>query len=549
MKHGVLLMMVLLLGALPVSAAWQHQTPATVTSGSELELVFRDPASPQVEDVLLRVMVAGGAVHELEPAELSPGEILFLVPGSITQTTSLEYALELTQDGERYRLPASGSWRVTPAPESVAEYFQLLSEPSFSSEEDALIALSPMAGEQDPAQVELRMDGRPLANVEADPWLVTWSGKLDPGTHVLEILVRDTQGRNLPPQRITLESLTPSRYAGEFHADAWEEFNMERVEGREQEWERFHAAQFRFRGTTPDPAKPWHYKGRVLLSAQDWESDILQPQSRFEAELSRGGLELGIGDRRPDYGRAVLAGTRVRGFELAWQSRFFGLGLMIGNSREARDPISGYSDGGSLMLEYSGSYKREVTAIDLRVGKKTGGFETGLTLFKAKDDVGSIDDFVADAIDTLNTSRPVDNFVLGLRLNYRAMQGRLRLLNQAGFSLYNSNIAGGPFTEDDLDSLGIDNMPNPADFEDIIVLNEYFAPLDLGDGDYTSNLAWLSDWGLTYGSTIFTSTCTAWVPTTTAWATASWRRTGRKSSWVNAIASVRISTTSMLLMR
>ncbi len=499
MKHGVLLVIGLLLAVLPASAAWQHQVPATATSGSDLELVFRDPASPAVEDALLRVMVEGGMIHELDPVEQSPGEILFIVPGTITRTTSLEYALEFTQAGERYRLPASGNYRISLAPEAVAEYYQLLSEESFSSEEEAFIALSPLLGEMDPAQVELRLDGRPLAGVESDPWLVTWSGKLSAGEHVLEVLVRDTQGRSLPAQRITLSARQPKRYAGEFHADAWEEFNMERVEGREQEWERFHAAQFSFRGSTANPSKPWTYKGRVLLAAQDWESDILQPQSRFEAEVSRGGLTLGIGDRRPSYGRAVLSGTRVRGFELDWQARRFGLGFTIGQSREARDPITGLNDDDELELEYAGTYDRDVMALDMRFGKLTGGFEAGLSVFKAKDDVDSMVDFVTDAVDTLSTSRPVDNAVLGLRLNYRAMQGRLRFLNQAGFSFYNSDISGGPFTDAEMDSLDLGDLPSPADFEDFIVLNEYFAPLDLADGDYLSNLAWLSDWGLTYG--------------------------------------------------
>ena len=60
-------------------------------------------------------------------------------------------------------------------------------------------------------------------------------------------------------------------------------------------------------------------------------------------------------------------------------------------------------------------------------------------------------------------------------------------------SLYNSNIWGGAWNQDSLEADSIEMPFDPAEFEDIIVINGFFSPLGIASGDISSALAFKSN--------------------------------------------------------
>jgi hypothetical protein len=486
-RIGRVLALALLL-APPLWARWTHFAPAQAPAGEALQLEFLDPEGLQAPlEAQLFAELDGRALDPLQAAELAAGRVLFSVPGERLAGGVLSYHAEIRSATAAERVPAAGSWRVALAPAQELALVELLSEPEIEAEGEALLAFAAAGEQADLASAQLWIDNQPApGEVEADPWLVTWRGSLPAGPHQVELRLKDRQGRELAPQRVTVRVLGAEAVPAGFEAAAWQEFNMDFQDSRTNaQWQRYHAGQARFRAWRGRGEEAWDLKGRVLLSALDLESDILQPQSRLSLDLDHKGFLLGVGDRQPEYGQAILSGTRVRGAELKLDFSQFGLHLVSGHSQEARDPVAG--------LGYNGAYARQLSALDLRMGRERGLFEGGFTVLKAKDDVGSLGASAG--------ADPQDNAVLGTRLDLNAFRGHLSARNQASLSLYNSNIRGGPWTKADLDSLGgaWQDLPDPSAYDNIIVINEYFSPMDLAKGDLLTGAAILSNWHLGIG--------------------------------------------------
>lgn len=466
--------LVLLLALSTSAAEWQHTAPVQADGSRPLELVFERIDGTQVpRSARLFLELDGQGGPALDARRLTAVELEFRVPVDRLGGNRLDYWVELEVEGGTERLPASGSYSLGLGPAGGGDGgFLLLSADETVPGGPVLLAFSIQDESVDPASVTLEVDGRPLEGVTADAWLVTWLGALDAGSHRVELKARDRAGKSLPARRFTVETGSPTLAAAPmarpWSAEAFEEFNMQRVDSRPEAWARYHTGGIRAQGRFDD----WRWRARVLLAGQDFESEILQPQSRYEAEISGKWLEIGLGDRQPQMGNLMLSGTRVRGLDLKLKSRYARLGLVSGATRKALDPL--YDSN----TAFGGSFQRDLLAVDLGFGDLNTA-SGALSLMTVRDDLGSIDASQAGV-------RPVDNLVLGTRYEQTLFKGRLTLRQEGAFSLYNSNITGGVISADLLaDSLGFDAV-DPEDLKDFIIVNEYLSPLDLANNPLSS---------------------------------------------------------------
>jgi hypothetical protein len=154
-------------------------------------------------------------------------------------------------------------------------------------------------------------------------------------------------------------------------------------------------------------------------------------------------------------------------------------------------------------VDFAGAFTRRLYAADLRFGRRYGLLEGGLSVLKAKDDAASIDPRPPAewGTDSLARISPQDNAALAARLDLNALRGRLSGRNQVAFSLHNSNITDGAWTKEDMATIGAgDGIPDPSTFDNIIIINPYFSPMDLADGDFLSSMALSSNWQLALGA-------------------------------------------------
>jgi hypothetical protein len=467
------LALVLLLAGAVSASDWQHTPPVQADGGRPLELEFtRIDGTEPPRSARLFLELDGQGGPALDAQRATAVELDFQVPVERLAGTRLSYWLELEFTEAQERVPAQGSFSLVLGPTGGSgQGFLLLSAEEAVPGGPVLLAFSLQDETIDPASVELVVDGRPMEGVTTDAWLVTWLGPLDSGSHRIELRAKDRSGKALPAQRFTVDTGSPvaaAAAARPWSAEAFEEFNMQRVDSRPEAWGRHHTGGFRAQGRYGD----WRWRSRVLLSGQDFESEILQPQSRYEAEIASKWLEIGLGDRQPQMGNLMLSGTRVRGLDLKLKSRFARLGLVTGATRKALDPLY---DG---VTAFGGSFQRDLLAVDLGFGDLNTA-SGALSFMTVRDDLGSIDASQAGV-------RPTDNLVLGTRFEQKAFKGRLWLRQEAAFSLYNSNITGGVISSDLLaDSLGFDAV-DPEDLKDFIIVNEYLSPLDLANNPLSS---------------------------------------------------------------
>jgi hypothetical protein len=480
-------------------ADWTHFAPAQAIVEEPIELIFDDPSGEVAPlEAYLRLMVDGFELNPIPAFVLKSGEMRFSIPGDLMIGSELQYFVEITTSEGKFRFPQTGGWWINVAQPEEVRYLQLLSDLDQDNPDQVLLAFSVLSHDVDIESLEVKVNGEPLiGDLVVDPWLLTWQGKMPEGKNELTISMKDKSGEPMGVQTFDMSITGPDFVKSGFSATAWQEFNMDRLDGRTETWGRYHKAQLRFSGFRGEAKEAVRYRGRIFFSALDIEDDNLQPQSRIDAQISWKGLLLGVGDRHPNYGEAILSGTRVRGLELSTQGRIAGLKFVVGNVREARDPeYHVVAADSTFATDFRGSYRRQLMAFDLRAGKVNSGFEFGFSMAKTKDEVSSISLIATDTdlglTDTLRSISPVDNLVAGLRVNLKAFRGQFVMRNQIATSMYNTNISHGTWDNEDVETLGLEGLPDPESLEDLIVINEYFSPLDLADGEYLPSSAIIS---------------------------------------------------------
>ncbi len=214
---------------------------------------------------------------------------------------------------------------------------------------------------------------------------------------------------------------------------------------------------------------------KLKLFISSLETKYAQPVNRYKISLLTPHFDLIAGDHSPDFGSFVVNNKNIRGIHTNLHFKFFRLLLSYGQNKRSIEGDETAPD-----VYSAGTFKRNTAAMRMEIGSKKS-FLWGLNVAKNKDSIKSLDEkyYLQDdngEITTLTT--PADNLILGIDTRLALINQRLVWGTEVALSLYNSNIIGGALSNDDLDSLGLDaDLPiDPADFEDIFILNEYVQP-------------------------------------------------------------------------
>jgi hypothetical protein len=238
-------------------------------------------------------------------------------------------------------------------------------------------------------------------------------------------------------------------------------------------------------------AGSWTLRGNLFVTS-DERSDR-QPQNRFFAGLSSPWVQLGYGDAYPSFTPLILDGKRVRGGHARLDLGVFRLDATAGQTErpiegrllrtisadsigivQAENPAGAYAPlSPTTWGQFSfGTYERSLWAVRPSVGMERD-WRFGLSILKAKDDVGSI---------TYGT-RPQENLVVGSDVVVRAFHEALELTGEAAFSAFNNDISGGNFTDAYIDSVYPDRADEIRDvrnlLDNFITVNENLRPLSL----------------------------------------------------------------------
>ena len=226
------------------------------------------------------------------------------------------------------------------------------------------------------------------------------------------------------------------------------------------------------------------------------EKRYLQPQNRFLFSFDADFFKLFLGDHYPSYPTLMMNGKRLRGATGSLEFGFFNLQVSYGEVTRkiegelielySRDsavigsniiPIDSAKYGQPFARVNLGTYQRRLFAIRPYFGQGRN-FQLGFTYLHSKDNMNSIE-FGA---------RPKENVVLGSDLLIGIDNQRILFKAQGAFSLLNSDISTGNFTDKLIDSLFGPNKPFGGDpglikrIRDIgknfITINQFITPLN-----------------------------------------------------------------------
>lgn len=241
--------------------------------------------------------------------------------------------------------------------------------------------------------------------------------------------------------------------------------------------------------------------GTVYVSSEEKANQ--QPVNRYTFNMRYSNmLEVNIGDHTPRYPELVFSGKKIRGFsgnlKLGYinvqtsmgeitrgiegtVAKFYGLGDSIPAFNSSIIDIPPTMVDGKLYrkaeLSQFGTYKRNLFAIRPSFGSGEV-FQWGLSYVHGIDEISSIK----------YSNQPKENVVIGTDFTLGIDNQKILLTGQAAYSLYNSNIGPGTFTDADIDSLfgkGKQIDINPEDIRNLrklldpfITVNYYINPLN-----------------------------------------------------------------------
>ena len=267
------------------------------------------------------------------------------------------------------------------------------------------------------------------------------------------------------------------------------------------------AIQLESRNEQISNSNTWYNRGNLQFSGKsgDWqilsrlfvtsdEKSDRQPQNRYFAGIESSWLKASYGDAFPSFPSLILSGKRVRGLSSAVKLGFFNVDLTLGKTtrdiegallktiradtlalEQQRDPNGAYDriDDQTWGKYNYGTYARDLFAVRPSFGSGET-WQLGFTWLKSKDDVGSIRHGV----------RPQENFVVGSDFFARFDDNCIEIGAQGAFSAFNSDIKGGTFTDEQIDSLFRDDEQKRSDARKVrdalrgfITVNENLTPL------------------------------------------------------------------------
>ncbi|MFQ6608123.1 MAG: hypothetical protein ACE5EE_06250 [Fidelibacterota bacterium] len=279
------------------------------------------------------------------------------------------------------------------------------------------------------------------------------------------------------------------------------------------------------------------FKTKVKITSD--EDPLVQPRNIYGFGMTFGKYgTLNLGDSNPRLSYFTLNGKRIRGLDLHLMLGPINLSFIRGEINRAiqgsKEVDKAYSHsvesdtGGTrfLTLQRKGhTFRQELLAGRLGFGRGEL-FRFGLSFLKTKDNVNSVDPIINDALIEISSAdsvfglqegdkltyaelsnqlgaqmvvsdvsdwtgvKPKDNIVLSTDLGFFFDHKRIALEGEAAFSLLNNDISEGALTLAGLDTLldtlkdnsiggfmDLSAFPDPADFEDIFVINPNMVPI------------------------------------------------------------------------
>ena len=334
---------------------------------------------------------------------------------------------------------------------------------------------------------------------------------LNLGTHSIKIELVDTKGKVYYTKQTdfnlsTAAAIEEEKSALQYMGNAQFELRNEKIDVTNTSYQR---ADVRLNGA---------YKFLAFgydMHLTNENTDSRQPQNRFLATLQAGDyVKVQAGDAYPVFPSLFISGKRVRGVTGALTFGFFNLDVAYGQTERLIEGTLGglvsYPDSSTASarpketifkgagghnnvtntdtLIYqtytNGTYGRKFLAIHPSFGSGEN-FQLGFSLIKATDDTTSIK----------YGNYPADNFVGGTDLLIAFDNQKFKWTTQVAFSLLNTDISGGNYSDDDFRQYKLanakthdDSVKGENDAQDLInlaklgrkfiIVNPNMSPLD-----------------------------------------------------------------------
>ncbi len=402
----------------------------------------------------------------------------------------------------------------------------LIMNPEPNSEipgKDVLIAAS-MFGVRgiDPDNIQLLLDGEDITDLAfVDEDMVSCLlDQVEPGQHQVQLIFGGRGQKNWSFTTIAGEPIVD--YSGRIRTSS----SMDQID---EHTLNISQVMVDFKGSAYEWLK---FKTNVKLTTQ--ENILYQPRNVMGFEFAlKDYATINFGDSNPRLSHFTMNGKRIRGmnanFKFGWVSLHVVKGQINrginGDLEKAYSYSIGTDEEGTRYLSLSRTgytFAQNTTSARFALGRGEK-FQWGLNFLKARDDTTSVEPILDDAtivyspdatgpvagldsgvvytIGELGTKAqvlngknwvgdgPKDNLVVGTDLGFSLFNKRLRLDGELAFSLTNTNIWGGPLTlaamdtliddsvDNKLSSFDLSTLPDPADYEDILIINSNMAPL------------------------------------------------------------------------
>ncbi len=283
---------------------------------------------------------------------------------------------------------------------------------------------------------------------------------LNLGAHFVRVELRDTLGK---PYHAVEESFNLSSAAAIAEVKArLQTVGNASVEYRDEALSSGTTTYIRGDARIDNSYKSYGFGGSLHLDNQ--EKSSLQPQNRYLLYGQNDFLRIQYGDAFPVFPSLILSGTRVRGLTGNLALGFFNLDVTYG---QINRKIEGTYDSTYTYPSQSAAGGRPSQTVRAGNDSTFDFFNSGTftrNLFAVRPSFGSGENFqlgftYMHAIDDTNSVRyaiqPQENVVFGTDLTLAFDDQRVKFQTQASIGLANTNIFGGNFTDQQLDSLAI----------------------------------------------------------------------------------------------
>jgi len=229
------------------------------------------------------------------------------------------------------------------------------------------------------------------------------------------------------------------------------------------------------------------------------QNQEMQHVNRFRLGILLPFWDTYVGDYSPSLSALTMNNKNIRGIFTKLYGKHFGVSFAHGEMVRSINGKELQNDLTKETVLIPGVFKQEAIAARIEMGNEDG-FMMGLTTTRNRDIISSLDyDHIFQKAEAAPTQKvfPQDNLVVSMDTRMAIPKINFVLGLEGAASLYNSNTYYGPFTSDDLaEYLGLEegeSAPvNPADFQDIFIINTNMQPLPMSEkfSEFAPFLAW-----------------------------------------------------------